>query len=113
WQQMLALAEGVGADALAARGVTLQFDDAINIQYTSGTTGFPKGATLSHYNILNNGFMVGERLRLTEEDHMVIPVPLYHCFGMVMGSLGCVSRGSTVLYPSAACAPEVTLRGSA
>src|SRR5699024_4720484 len=113
WQQMLALAEGVGADALAARGVTLQFDDAINIQYTSGTTGFPKGATLSHYNILNNGFMVGESLGLTEEDRMVIPVPLYHCFGMVMGNLGCVTHGSTMIYPSAAFDPEVTLRTAA
>src|SRR5699024_3509748 len=113
WQQMLALAEGVGADALAARGVTLQFDDAINIQYTSGTTGFSKGATLSHYNILNNGFMVGESLGLTEEDRMVIPVPLYHCFGMVMGNLGCVTHGSTMIYPSAAFDPEVTLRTAA
>lgn len=110
WQGMLAMAKEVGADALAARSITLQFDDAINIQYTSGTTGFPKGATLSHYNILNNGYMVGESLGLTENDRMVIPVPLYHCFGMVMGNLGCVTHGSTMIYPSAAFDPETTLR---
>ena len=83
WQQLQAMAEQVGPEQLRQCGEQLQFDEPINIQYTSGTTGFPKGATLSHYNILNNGYMVGESLGLTEHDRLVIPVPLYHCFGMV------------------------------
>jgi fatty-acyl-CoA synthase len=81
----------------------------VNIQYTSGTTGFPKGATLSHYNILNNGYMVGESLGLTAHDRLVIPVPLYHCFGMVMGNLGCITHGSTMIYPNDAFDPLLTL----
>jgi fatty-acyl-CoA synthase len=88
----------------------LQFDDAINIQFTSGTTGFPKGATLSHHNILNNGYFVGEGLKLTPEDRLCIPVPLYHCFGMVMGNLGCLTHGSTMVYPSEAFDPLATLQ---
>lgn len=91
----------------------LQFDDAINIQFTSGTTGFPKGATLSHHNILNNGYFVGEGLKLTPEDRLCIPVPLYHCFGMVMGNLGCLTHGSTMVYPSAAFDPLATLQAVA
>lgn len=88
----------------------LQFDDAINIQFTSGTTGFPKGATLSHHNILNNGYFVGEGLKLTPEDRLCIPVPLYHCFGMVMGNLGCLTHGATMVYPSEAFDPLATLQ---
>jgi len=88
----------------------LQFDDAINIQFTSGTTGYPKGATLSHHNILNNGYFVGEGLKLTPEDRLCIPVPLYHCFGMVMGNLGCLTHGSTMVYPSEAFDPLATLQ---
>ncbi|HCN44633.1 MAG TPA: AMP-binding protein [Pseudomonas sp.] len=84
--------------------------DIALLQYTSGTTGFPKGATLSHYNILNNGYMVGESLGLTEHDRMVIPVPLYHCFGMVMGNLGCMTHGSTMIYPNDAFDPALTLQ---
>ncbi|WP_422016872.1 AMP-binding protein [Reyranella sp.] len=91
----------------------LQFDDAINIQFTSGTTGFPKGATLSHHNILNNGYFVGEGLKLTPEDRLCIPVPLYHCFGMVMGNLGCLTHGSTMVYPSEAFDPLATLQAVA
>ncbi|WP_346842374.1 AMP-binding protein [Metapseudomonas otitidis] len=98
---------------LAERQASLQFDDPINIQYTSGTTGFPKGATLSHYNILNNGYMVGESLGLTEHDRLVIPVPLYHCFGMVMGNLGCVTHGATMIYPGDAFDPLTALRAVA
>ncbi|NJM06661.1 AMP-binding protein [Candidatus Gracilibacteria bacterium] len=85
---------------LHARQRRLQFDEAINIQYTSGTTGFPKGATLSHHNILNNGYFVAEVMGFTDQDRLVIPVPLYHCFGMVMGNLGCVTHGATMIYPS-------------
>lgn len=110
WQSVLSGAHGVTDEQLAEVSSGLQFDDPINIQYTSGTTGFPKGATLSHYNILNNGFTVGESLGLTEEDRMVIPVPLYHCFGMVMGNLGALTHGSTIIYPSAAFDPVTTLR---
>jgi fatty-acyl-CoA synthase len=86
--------------ALEALGPQLQFDDAINIQFTSGTTGFPKGATLTHHNILNNGYFNGVKLRLTEQDRVCIPVPLYHCFGMVMGNLMSIAHGATMVYPS-------------
>jgi fatty-acyl-CoA synthase len=82
-------------------GAKLQFDEPINIQFTSGTTGFPKGATLSHHNILNNGFFVGEAMRLRPSDKVCIPVPLYHCFGMVMGNLGCLTHAACAVYPSA------------
>jgi fatty-acyl-CoA synthase len=96
-------------DALEVLGDRLQFDDAINIQFTSGTTGQPKGATLSHHNILNNGFFVGEAIRLAEGDRLCIPVPLYHCFGMVMGNLGCLTHGATMIYPTEAFEPLATL----
>ena len=98
---------------LAELAPKLQFDDAINIQFTSGTTGFPKGATLSHHNILNNGYFVGEGLKLTPQDRLCIPVPLYHCFGMVMGNLGCLTHGSTMIYPSEAFDPLATLQAVA
>lgn len=113
WRRLQELAERVGPEQLRECGRRLQFDEPINIQYTSGTTGFPKGATLSHYNILNNGYLVGESLGLTERDRLVIPVPLYHCFGMVMGNLGCLTHGSTMIYPSAAFDPLATLRAVA
>jgi fatty-acyl-CoA synthase len=100
WPQLLARADAVGAADLAQRQRQQEFDDPINIQYTSGTTGYPKGATLSHHNILNNGFFVTELLRFTDRDRLLIPVPLYHCFGMVMGNLGCVTHGATMIYPS-------------
>ncbi|MGE5152136.1 MAG: AMP-binding protein [Rhodospirillaceae bacterium] len=95
---------------LAEIGPKLQFDDAINIQFTSGTTGFPKGATLSHHNILNNGYFVAEGLKLTEKDRLCIPVPLYHCFGMVMGNLGCLTHGATMVYPAESFDPLATLQ---
>ncbi len=97
-------------EALAELGERLQFDDPINIQFTSGTTGNPKGATLSHHNILNNGFFVGEAIRLVPGDRVCIPVPLYHCFGMVMGNLGCLTHGATMVYPSEAFEPLATLQ---
>jgi fatty-acyl-CoA synthase len=109
WDALLSLAGEVEPEALRARSAGLQFDDAINIQYTSGTTGFPKGATLSHHNILNNGFFVGELCGYTHEDRVCIPVPLYHCFGMVMGNLGCVSHGATMVYASGGFDPGATL----
>jgi len=95
---------------LAAIGATLQFDDAINIQFTSGTTGSPKGATLTHHNILNNGFFVGEAMRLTEHDRLCIPVPLYHCFGMVLGVLACLTHGAAMVFPSEAFEPLAVLQ---
>ena len=96
-------------DALAAREASLTFDDPINIQYTSGTTGMPKGATLSHHNILNNGFFCGEILRYTEADRICVPVPFYHCFGMVIGNLACTSHGACVVVPGEAFEPGETL----
>jgi fatty-acyl-CoA synthase len=99
-----------GADELRERMAALSFDDPINIQYTSGTTGFPKGATLSHHNILNNGFFVAEGCNYRERDRVCIPVPLYHCFGMVMGNLGCTTHGATMVYPAPAFDAEATLR---
>jgi fatty-acyl-CoA synthase len=109
WAQLTTLVEQTTPADYQARQQSLQFDQPVNIQYTSGTTGFPKGATLSHYNILNNGYMVGESLGLSEQDRMVIPVPLYHCFGMVMGNLGCMTHGSTMIYPNDAFDPLLTL----
>lgn len=92
---------------------TLDPDDPINIQYTSGTTGYPKGATLSHRNILNNGFFTTELINFTHEDRLCIPVPFYHCFGMVMGNLGCTTHGATMVIPAAGFDPSVTLRAIA
>jgi fatty-acyl-CoA synthase len=92
-------------DSLSSLAEVLQFDDPINIQFTSGTTGAPKGATLTHHNILNNGFFIGEAMRLSEADRLCIPVPLYHCFGMVLGNLACITHGSTMVYPDAGFDP--------
>jgi fatty-acyl-CoA synthase len=94
---------------LAKVQATLQFDDPVNIQFTSGTTGAPKGATLTHHNILNNGFFIGEAMKLTERDRLCIPVPLYHCFGMVLGNLACVTHGSAMVYPGEAFEPKAVL----
>lgn len=113
WSQLAALGAAVTPAQLAERQSSLRSDQPVNIQYTSGTTGFPKGATLSHHNILNNGYMVGESLGLTADDRLVIPVPLYHCFGMVMGNLGCVTHGCTMIYPNDAFDPLLTLKAVA
>nr|WP_300312483.1 AMP-binding protein [Halomonas sp.] len=109
WDKMLERGHEINEEDLANLQDTLQFDDPINIQYTSGTTGAPKGATLSHHNILNNGLFVGRTMNLSEQDRMVIPVPLYHCFGMVMGNLGCVTHGTCMIYPGDGFDPEATL----
>ena len=110
WEALLRDGRGASDGALEAVEATLQFDDPINIQYTSGTTGFPKGATLSHHNILNNGFFIGEKLRYTEEDRVCIPVPFYHCFGMVLGNLACTTHGSTMVIPGEAYDPEAVMQ---
>ena len=110
WDQLVAGAEAATAEQLAERGAALTPDDPINIQYTSGTTGFPKGATLSHHNILNNGYFVGEMIRYTEADRICIPVPFYHCFGMVMGNLAATSHGACMVIPAPSFDPEATLR---
>ncbi|WP_348747981.1 AMP-binding protein [Pseudomonas rhodesiae] len=109
WSTLAALGADVTPQQLHQRQASLHFDQAVNIQYTSGTTGFPKGATLSHHNILNNGYMVGESLGLTAQDRLVIPVPLYHCFGMVMGNLGCITHGTAMIYPNDGFDPLLTL----
>jgi fatty-acyl-CoA synthase len=103
----------IAADAIRAQAAELDFDDPINIQYTSGTTGFPKGATLTHHNLLNNGYFLGQLLRYTEADRVCIPVPLYHCFGMVIGNLACTSTGACAVYPAATFDPEATLEAVA
>ncbi|MFC4126554.1 AMP-binding protein [Nocardia rhizosphaerae] len=107
WQRVAATEPD--AARLAAVGATLSADDPINIQYTSGTTGFPKGATLSHHNILNNGFFVGELCGYTEADRICVPVPYYHCFGMVMGNLAATSHGAAVVIPAPSFDPAATL----
>jgi fatty-acyl-CoA synthase len=104
------LAEGRAGDPAALDAIDLGADDPINIQYTSGTTGFPKGATLSHHNILNNGFFVGELCHYTEADRICIPVPFYHCFGMVMGNLAATSHGAAMVIPAPSFDPVATLR---
>jgi fatty-acyl-CoA synthase len=109
WDELLAAAGEVAPDDLRARADSLQFDDPINIQYTSGTTGFPKGATLSHHNILNNGFFIGEFCRYTDADRVCIPVPFYHCFGMVLGNLACITHGACIVLPDAAFEPRSVL----
>jgi fatty-acyl-CoA synthase len=98
------------AERIAALSPQLQFDEPINIQFTSGTTGFPKGATLSHHNILNNGFFIGEAMRLTPDDRLCIPVPLYHCFGMVLGNLAAVTHGACMVFPGEGFDPLATLQ---
>ena len=105
------LSRGGEAEAkrIAELAPILQFDEPINIQFTSGTTGFPKGATLSHHNILNNGFFIGEAQRLTDRDRVCIPVPLYHCFGMVLGNLACITHGAAMVYPSEGFDPLASL----
>ncbi len=113
WVDLVAGAASVSAEQLAAAEADLQPDDPINLQYTSGTTGFPKGATLTHKNILNNGYFVARACNYTHEDRVCIPVPFYHCFGMVMGNLGSTTHGATMVIPAAAFEPVATLKAVA
>lgn len=113
WTDFLSLGGSTPISSLGEREATLQFDDAVNIQYTSGTTGAPKGAMLSHHNILNNGFLVGERLHYAARDRVCVPVPFYHCFGCVMGNLAALTHGSTVVIPAESFDPEAALRAVA
>src|SRR3954447_13694406 len=110
WEEFIAGGERVSADELRSRQDATQFDDPINIQYTSGTTGFPKGATLSHHNILNNGYFSGRGCRYSEHDRVCIPVPYYHCFGMVLGNLASTTHGACMVIPAPAFDPEATLQ---
>ena len=110
WDRLLAGAASVDVAALRRREAELDADDAINIQYTSGTTGFPKGATLTHHNILNNGYFIGEGCGYDEHDRVCIPVPFYHCFGMVLGNLACTTHGAAIVVPAPAFDPVATLR---
>ncbi len=113
WTELLADGGALAEKDVTERLESLEPTDPINIQYTSGTTGFPKGATLSHRNILNNGYFVTELIGFTELDRLVIPVPFYHCFGMVMGNLGCTSHGATMVIPAPAFDPGATLQAVA
>ncbi|SDS45733.1 AMP-binding protein [Microlunatus soli] len=109
WQDLIAAGADQPETAIAEALAGLTPDEPINIQYTSGTTGYPKGATLSHRNILNNGYQVTETIGFTDADRLVIPVPFYHCFGMVMGNLGCTTHGATMIIPSEGFAPDAAL----
>ncbi len=113
WADVVEAGQHVDSDVVNERMRSLQPGDPINIQYTSGTTGYPKGATLSHRNILNNGYFTTELINFTHEDRLCIPVPFYHCFGMVMGNLGCTSHGATMVIPGPGFDPETTLRAIA
>ena len=110
WDELLTMGALVSDEHLRERQQDQEFDDPINIQYTSGTTGSPKGATLSHHNILNNGYVAASLQHFTHKDTLCIPVPLYHCFGMVVGNLGCVTHGATMVYPSEGFEPLAVLQ---
>jgi fatty-acyl-CoA synthase len=110
FDSVYAMGEAPQRAQLTELAQTLQFDDPINIQFTSGTTGLPKGATLTHHNILNNGYFLGEAMHYTERDKVCIPVPLYHCFGMVIGNLACITHGAAMVYPSEGFDPLATLQ---
>lgn len=110
WEDFLNNGQEISDDVLHSYEEHVQFDDPVNIQYTSGTTGFPKGVTLSHHNILNNGYFIGIRLKYTEKDRVCIPVPFYHCFGMVIGNMCCTSHGACMVIPNDSFDPDITLK---
>ena len=110
WEDFITLGKEIDDKKLQDRKDNQDIDDAINIQYTSGTTGFPKGATLSHHNILNNGYFTGVTMNFTEKDRLVVPVPLYHCFGMVLANLACLTHGACAIYPSEGFEPDSALK---
>lgn len=110
WESFLNNSKDISDETLEDFENKVEFDDPVNIQYTSGTTGFPKGVTLSHHNILNNGYFIGIRLKYTEKDRVCIPVPFYHCFGMVIGNLCCTSHGACMVIPNDSFDPEITLK---
>ncbi|MCP4977461.1 MAG: AMP-binding protein [Maribacter sp.] len=110
WTALMRMSKACSTVSLEKRQKELDFDDPINIQYTSGTTGFPKGATLSHHNILNNAYFVAKTMKYTNKDRVIIPVPLYHCFGMVLGNLGCMTHGATMIYPSQGYEPLAVIQ---
>ncbi|MDG6250709.1 AMP-binding protein, partial [Methanocalculus sp.] len=110
WKEIHEMAEDISPGELKEREEILEFDDPINIQYTSGTTGYPKGVVLSHHSILNNGFVIGEGMRFSEKDRLCIPVPFYHCFGMVLSNLACVTHGSTMVLPAPVFNAEAVLK---
>ena len=109
WERFLADGESVSDETLREWEDAVQFDDPVNIQYTSGTTGNPKGVTLSHHNILHNGFFIGERMHYTSADRVCLPVPFFHCFGMVLGNMACTTHGATIVIPNDSFDPRVTL----
>ncbi|WP_194294629.1 AMP-binding protein [Chryseobacterium sp. T16E-39] len=110
WEAFLKNGISVSDEILQDFENNIEFDDPVNIQYTSGTTGFPKGVTLSHHNILNNGYFIGIRLRYTEKDRVCIPVPFYHCFGMVIGNICCIAHGACIVIPNDSFDPDITLK---
>jgi fatty-acyl-CoA synthase len=109
WDEVMTMGEAVPDEVLRERQDSLDFDDPINIQYTSGTTGFPKGVVLTHHNILNNGYFIGECMKFTEKDRLCIPVPFYHCFGMVLSNMACVTHGATMVLPAEYFDPVSTM----
>ncbi|MBB6372494.1 AMP-binding protein [Chryseobacterium shigense] len=110
WEDFLNNGQDISDDTLHSFEEHVQFDDPVNIQYTSGTTGFPKGVTLSHHNILNNGYFIGIRLKYSEKDRVCIPVPFYHCFGMVIGNICCTAHGACIVVPNDSFDPDITLK---
>lgn len=110
WEDFLNRGQDISDDTLHSFEEHVQFDDPVNIQYTSGTTGFPKGVTLSHHNILNNGYFIGIRLKYSEKDRVCIPVPFYHCFGMVIGNICCTAHGACMVIPNDSFDPDITLK---
>ncbi|MDO8840774.1 AMP-binding protein [Methanocalculus sp.] len=110
WSEIQEMADDISPEELDEREEILEFDDPINIQYTSGTTGYPKGVVLSHHSILNNGFVIGEGMRFSEKDRLCIPVPFYHCFGMVLSNLACVTHGSTMVLPAPVFSADAVLQ---